>query len=134
MRRLDRSTALKLAAAITLLMSLLQIFVYQLGDLLRGADAVNAAAAANQGPPYVMVLVGFVVSILALVAAYGAWHAQRWGIVLTIVLAAYNELDGLGGMLFAPLLSTRIIAGVGVVLNIFVIVLCLWRERKPVLA
>ncbi len=134
MNRLNRPTALKIAATITLLMSLVQIFVYELSDLIRGAAAVDQVAAANGGPPYIAVLIGFVVSIIGVVAAYGTWRAQKWGIVLAIIVSVFGELDGLGGILFAPLLTTRIMAGVGVVLYLLVVLLCLWRERKPVLA
>ncbi len=91
-------------------------------------------AAANGGPPYIAVLIGFVVSTIGVVAAYGTWRAQKWGIVLAIIVSVFGELDGLGGILFAPLLTTRIMAGVGVVLYLLVVLLCLWRERKPVLA
>ncbi|HEX9440014.1 MAG TPA: hypothetical protein VF909_10040 [Roseiflexaceae bacterium] len=134
MNRLSRPTALKIAAAIILVMSLVEIFVYDLPDLFRGAAAVDQVAAANGGPPYIAVLLIFVVSIVGIVAAYGAWRGQKWGVVLVIIVAVLRELDSLAGFLFAPLLTTRILGGVGVVLCLLVIVLCLWRERKPALA
>ncbi len=134
MNRLSRPTALKIAAAIILVMSLVEIFVYDLPDLFRGAAAVDQVAAANGGPPYIAVLLIFVVSIVGIVAAYGAWRGQKWGVVLVIIVAVLRELDSLAGFLFAPLLTTRILGGIGVVLCLLVIVLCLWRERKPALA
>jgi len=134
MNRLSRPTALKIAAAIILVMSLVEIFVYDLPDLFRGAAAVDQVAAANGGPPYIAVLLIFVVSIVGIVAAYGAWRGQKWGVVLVIIVAVLRELDSLAGFLFAPLLTTRNMAGVGVVLYLLVILLCLWRERKPVMA
>ena len=131
MDRLTRPNALKLAAAIVLLLALLDLFIYELPALMLGQAAVDQIANADGGgPPFFMVLVGSALDVLGITAAYGLWRAQRWGVILAIVISTFNVLSGLAGALFAGDASTRIVAGVGVVLSIIVIVLCLRRERK----
>ena len=130
MNRLSRATALKSAAIIMVLFSIIDIVVFQIPSLIDSEAAVKAAA--NEGPPFFMVILAFTVDIVALVAAYGAWNKQRWGVVLLIVSAALNALPSLGGMIFAPDVTTRIIGGIGLVFAAIVIVLCLWRDRRSV--
>jgi len=132
--RLSRPTALKIAAAIAVVMQLITIFVYTLPDLIRGAAPVDQISGPGGGPPFAIVLFGFVVSIVALVAAYGAWRGQKWGIVLLIIVTVLGTLQGMLGFLGAPQLTTRIVALVGVVLQLVIIALCLWRAPKPAVA
>jgi len=128
MNNLSRSNALKIAAVIVLVLALLDLIVFELPDLMRGMDAVNQAANANQGPPYFIVVLSFVFDILAIPAAYGAWRAERWGVILVIVISAYNVINGVLGALFAPWLAIQIIAAVSVFVYLGVIYLCLRRE------
>lgn len=134
MNRLSRSTALKIAAVMALVLNLIEIVAYDLPDLFRGAAAVNQISDTTGGPPYSAVLLIFVISIVGVVATYGVWRGQKWGIVLLIIVSVLHELDSLAGFLFAPLLTTRIMGGIGLVVHLVVIVFCLWRDRKPVLA
>lgn len=131
MNRLSRANALKIAAALMALLALFDAVFYEIPALLQGQAAVDAAANAAGGPPFFMVITTFTIDIVAIIAAYGAWNAQRWGVVLLIITAILTTLPGLAGTLFAPDLSTRIISGMGTVLGIIVVVLCLWREQKP---
>lgn len=132
MSRLTRSTALKIAAGIVLLLALLDLFVYEIPALMLGQAAVNQVATADGGgPPFFMVLLSSAMDVLGIVTAYGLWRAQRWGMILAIVISAFTVLSGLVAALFAGDVGTRIVAGVGVVLSLMTIVLCLWRERKP---
>lgn len=130
MSQLTRATALRIAAGITAVLSLIEIFVYQLPYLIRGQTAVDLDAAQTGGPPFFLIPIQFALHAIALVAAYGAWRGQRWGVVLLIVLSVLNIIPGLLGALFAPSPGTRIYAVVSVILDILIIVLCLWRERK----
>jgi len=130
MNKLSRSTALKIAAVIVLVLALLDMIVYQIPDLTRGMAAINQAANAEGGPPFFMVILGFAVDVLAIVAAYGTWRAERWGIILVIVISAFNCISGAGAAIFAPWTATRILAAVAVVLSLGVIYLCLRREPK----
>lgn len=129
---MTRSTALKIAAVITLVLALADLVIYALPDLMLGQVAVDQVANGDgSGPPFFIVLLGSAFDILAIVAAYGAWRAQRWGVVLLIVISAFNVLSGSAGTVFAGDATTRIGAAVGVVLSLAAIVFCLWRERVP---
>jgi hypothetical protein len=131
MNRLSRSTALKIAAGIVLALALLDLFVYEMPALMLGQAAVDQVANADgSGPPFFMVLLGSAMDVLAIVTAYGLWRGLRWSVVLAIIISAFNVFSGLGGALFAGDMGTRVLSGVGVVLSIAAVVLCLWRERK----
>ncbi len=133
MNHLTRPIALKIAAVLAVLMSFLDIFVYQLPDLIRGAAPVNQLADTNGGPPFFLVIIGFVIDIIAIIAAYGAWRGQKWGIVLLIIVAVLIALQSGLAFLGAPDLSTRMVALTGAVVEVLVIGLCLWRERRSAL-
>lgn len=75
-------------------------------------------------PPFVMVL-STMVAAVGLVAAWGAWQGQKWGIWLTIALCLVNGLSALPGVLFAPNNFARVSAIIGVAVSIFVIVVLL---------
>jgi hypothetical protein len=132
MTRLSRSTALKIAAGIVLVLALLDLVVYEMPALMLGQAAIDQIANTDgNGPPFFMVLLGSAMDVLAIVTAYGLWRGLRWSVILAIIISAFNTLSGLAGALFAGDSSTRTFAGVGVVLAMVTIVLCLWRERKP---
>lgn len=131
MSRLTRSIALKIAAVITVVFSLIEIFLYQLPDLIRGQAAVDLEAAMNGGPPFFLIPIQFAVHAIALVVAYGAWRGQRWGVILLIIINVLSLIPALLGSLFAPFPATRVYAIFNAIMIIVTIVLCLWRERKP---
>lgn len=131
MNNLTRSNALKIAAGIVLLLALLDLFIYEMPALMLGQAAVDQIANSDaSGPPFFMVLLGSALDILGITAAYGLWRAQRWGVILAIVISAFNVLSGLAGALFAGDTGTRVFAAVGVALSLATIVLCLRRDRK----
>jgi len=126
---LSRSTALKTAAVLVVTLGLFGA-IANIPYLAQGAAAINGA---NE-PPYFVVVVGFAVSILSLIGAYGLWHQQRWGIILTVLLHAVDALLSAPGILFAPTLFTWWASLMTTLLDLIIIVLCFWRERKPVAA
>lgn len=130
MNKLTRSNALKIVAVVVLGLALLDMIVYEIPDLMRGMAAVDQASMIEGGPPFFMVILGFAFDVLAIVAAYGAWQAQRWGIILVIIISAFNSISGVFAAIFAPDGSTRIIGAVAVVLSFGAIYLCLRREPK----
>lgn len=130
MSNLSRSAGLKIAAVVVLMLTLVNLVMFQIPDLMAGMEAVNQVANADQGPPFFMVLFGFVLDILAFVAAYGAWTEQRWGVILLIVISAFNCLMATAGALFLPVVSLRILGVVMVILYLSAIYLCLRREPK----
>ncbi len=123
MKSLSRSTALKIAAVISLLFALWAL-VATLPAVLRGPNATTLA------PPFIIVVITLVLGVVQLVAAYGVWMQQRWGIVLTIITNVLNALAAAPGVLFASTTQLFIEATVGIIVNILVIVLCLWRDRN----
>ncbi len=130
MNKLSRSNGLKIAAVIVLGLALFSIIVYDIPFLTQGMATIDQAANADQGPPFFMVVLGFAVDILSIVAAYGAWRGERWGVILILVVSAFNSINGAFAALFAPWPATRILAGVLIFVNLGVIYLCLRREPK----
>ncbi len=130
MNHISRSTALKTAAVISLLLCLLTI-PGALYFVAQGAAAVNSAPA---GPPYFVEVILFVTSIVGVIAAYGTWKQMRWGITITILINCINLLASGPGLLFAPRPVGLIASLITVLLSLFAIVFCLWRDPKPVLA
>ena len=130
MNNLNRSNALKIAAVIVLVLTLFGMIVYDIPFLTQGMAALDQAANADQGPPFFMVILGFTFDILAIVAAYGAWQAQRWGVILILIVSAFSCINNALAAAFAPWMATRILAGIFVLGYLGVIYLCLRREPK----
>lgn len=93
--------------------------------LASGATEDAQMIAGEQGPPYFLVVITFVLVILGFVAAYGAWRAEKWGIILAIAVSALNILTNLPAVIFAPLLFLRIAAVIGILWCAAIIVLLL---------
>ena len=130
MKSLSRSTALKIAAAISFLISAIAV-VGTLPLLTQGAASVDQR---GDSPPFVVVLISFSVGVVGIVAAYPTWKGQRLGIILTILANLVNGLSAVPGILFAPNPTLTIVASVTVLLSVLIIALCLWPDRKPVVA
>jgi len=130
MNRLSRPTALKIAAALSFLLSVISM-IGSLPLITQGAAAINQSA---DSPPYFVLLLGFVTGVVGVVAAYGAWKSQRWGIILTILVNLVNGIAAAPGLLFAPTPALFAAASVTVVFSVIIIVLCLWRDRSLVIA
>ncbi|MCB0212944.1 MAG: hypothetical protein KDJ52_26615 [Anaerolineae bacterium] len=130
MNQLSRSTGLKIAAVIVLVITLIDMVVYELPDLAGGMAAVDQVSDAVGGPPFFMVILGFAFDVVAIVAAYGAWQAQRWGVVLLIMVSAFNCFSSTAAAIFAPWFATQIFGVVSLILFLSAIVLCLRREPQ----
>lgn len=129
MNCLSRSIALKLAAALSLLLGVYTLILMS-PYLMRGAADVNQA---SDGPPYTVILLACALSFVRFVTAYGTWRNQRWGVVLTLLANALDTLAAVPGIFFAPTIYIWIGAIIDTVLGIVIIVLCLWRDHKAVL-
>lgn len=125
MVRLSRAMAGKIAAGIALVVALFAIVSYDLPGLLGGAEAVPHPFA------YWIILGSFASDMLALVAAYGAWHAQKWGAILLILVNLFWLIQAVSTMLLAPDSASFVLAGVLLILHLVTIALCLWREPVP---
>ena len=126
MKSLSRSTALKIAAVISFLSSAWSI-VGTLPFVAQGAAAIDQS---GEMPPYFILIIGLITGVVGVVAAFGAWKGQRWGIILTILANLVNGLGAAPGILFAPQPGLFVVATVTVVLSVVIVVLCLWRDRK----
>ena len=130
MNRLSRPTALKIAAAITIISFVLG-FILGLPAMLRGPGPNGITA---EGIPFIAILIGNIPSVVGLVAAFGTWKQQRWGIILLIITSVVSGLIASPGILIRPSTAAFVVATIGVIVDIIVIVLCLWRSPKPAVA
>lgn len=124
---MTRSNRTIIAAVILLVISLVEMIMWQIPEIMRGAEVVNQLNSAGEGPPYNWILISFAKNIVALVAAYGLWNSQRWGIILAIVASAWTILANVMVALFGQ----NLIAAAIILLSFVVIFLCLWRENEP---
>ncbi len=123
-----RSTEYSVAAILNLLISLAGIG-FALPVLFQGST--DAAASGDQ-PPFGIIVLSFALAIIGVVASYGVWKMQRWGVVLCIVVNAVNFLSGLPGVFFGPTAFLKIGSVVSCVVNVVIIVLLLRRRNAPV--
>ncbi|MBB4691910.1 hypothetical protein [Paractinoplanes abujensis] len=118
---MTRSTALRLAAVLSVLVAIIGIVAFDLPNLTLGADRAR--------DPFAIVLGSFTSDVVALVAAYGAWRRQKWGAVLLIAVNAFWIVQAVGSLLFDAGAGAMAFASVMLVHHVAVISLCLWRER-----
>ncbi|MFB9447041.1 hypothetical protein Dvina_25060 [Dactylosporangium vinaceum] len=121
MAAMTRSTALKLAAVLSVLVACIGIGLFDLPNLVRGADGSAA--------PFALVVGSFTSDIVALVAAYAAWRGQQWGAVLLILVNAFWIVQAIASLLFDSTTTELVFASAMLVHHIAVVSLCLWRER-----
>lgn len=121
MSTLTRSTALKIAAVLSVIVAVIGIVFYDLPTL-----AAGAAAAEGEFP---LVLGSFATDVLAFVAAYGAWRSQKWGAVLLIVINAFWLVQAVSSLFVDTGTFAVAFAAVMFTHHVVVIALCLWRER-----
>jgi hypothetical protein len=110
-----------------------------LAGLLSLANAVTSLVLASQGaakinhssnqPPYAVVLIEIVVGLIGIVAAYGVFRTQRWGVVVTLVLMVVNVLISLPGIPFGPTVYDKVGSAVGVIVAGAAIYFLLRRDR-----
>ncbi len=130
MKSLSRAMALKIAAVLSVLLGIVSI-VNTLPLIARGATGVVQS---SDSPPYTILMVGLLTGVIGIIAAYGVWNQQRWGIILTLLVNLINGLGAVPGILFAPQPGLRITAVFTVVVTILIVVLCLWRQRNTAVA
>jgi hypothetical protein len=118
---MTRSTALRIAAVLSIVVAVIGITMFDLPNLRLGA--------AGSRDPFALVLGSFTSDVLALVAAYGAWRGQKWGAVLLIVVNTFWLIQAIASLLFDSTAGEMVFASVMLVHHLAVITLCLWRER-----
>lgn len=72
--------------------------------------------------------------LVSLVAGFGLWNLQRWGIILTVIVAALNIVSAAPGMIAAPSLALQVVTVAYVVLSLLIIVLVMLRSERKVAA
>ncbi len=87
----------------------------------------------NNIPPAI-VYSSVVAGVIGLVAAFGLWKARRWGMILTIIVSAFNMLSAAPGLLVAPSPGLRVTAGLYVALSVLIIVLVLLPSARQAYA
>lgn len=124
---MNHSSLFKIAIALFVIQSLFNV-VAALPALLGGPDNQGYAAGIPQG----VIILAALGGVAGLLAAYGAWRGQKWGIWLTIILCVLAILSALPGVLFAPNNAARASAIIGITISIFVIVVLLRRPKAAV--
>ncbi len=130
MKSLSRSTALKIAAILSFLFGV-YVFVGAIPYLAQGANAVDAV---GDAPPYFVIISAFIFALLRIIGAYGVWREQRWGIVVTILANALDTILALPGLFLAGTMELWLSSAIGTAINVVIIVLCLWRDHRPMTA
>jgi peptidoglycan/LPS O-acetylase OafA/YrhL len=121
-----RSRNYTVAAVLAGLLSLANA-VTALVLLPQGADKINHSS--NQ-PPYAVILIEVVVGLLGIVAAYGVFRTQRWGVILTLVLMVINVLTSVPGIPFGPTTLDKVSSVLGLLVAAVVIYLLLRRDTR----
>jgi hypothetical protein len=123
---MSRSRNYVVAAALAGVLSLANTIV-ALVLLPQGSSKINHSS--NQ-PPYAVILVEVVIGLLGIVAAYGVYRTQRWGVILTLVLMVINVLISLPGIPFGPTAFDKVSSAVALVVSAAVIYFLLRRETR----
>lgn len=123
---MSRSRNYTIAAVLAGLLSLANTIV-ALALLPQGSNKINHSS--NQ-PPYAVILIEVVIGLIGIVAAYGVFRTQRWGVILTLVLMVINVLVSLPGIPFGPTTFDKIGSVLGVIVAAAVIYFLLRRDTR----
>jgi hypothetical protein len=111
------------------------MLLYSLVGVARSIPALTPGAPAPSvdTPPIALTVLSFTLAVLGIVTAYGVWRMQKWGVILTIVVAALGILITLPTIMFEsqPL---RAVAILGVVWSAVIVVLLLRPAPTTALA
>ena len=121
MNKLSRSTGLKIAAVLLWTMAIV-------GIIAVGIPVVTGARADFEGAAFGVAIFSFAVDSITILVAYGVWRAERWGVILAIIISAFNALLNTMGAIGDPNMWLRVMAGSFVFAAIAVIYLCLRRD------
>jgi hypothetical protein len=123
---MSRSRNYTIAAVLAGVLSLANAII-ALAVLPQGADKINHSS--NQ-PPYVVLVVEVIIGLIGLVAAYGVFRTQRWGVVLTLVLMVINVIASLPGIPFGPTVFDKVSSALGLAVAAAAIYFLLRRDTR----
>lgn len=123
---MSRSRNYTIAAALAGLLSLVNTIV-ALVLLPQGSDKIDHSS--NQ-PPYAVLLVEVVIGLIGMVAAYGVFRTQRWGVIVTLVLMVVNVLISVPGIPFGPTALDKVSSAAALLVSAAVIFLLLRRDTR----
>ena len=109
----------RVAAVVSVLVALFAFAAYDIPTLIDGADA--------SGDPYWIVIGSFASDVVALVAAYGAWRRQLWGVVLLVAVNVYWILQAITTLFDDATNSDIVFSLVMLVAHLAVLWCCLGR-------
>lgn len=73
--------------------------------------------------PAAILVSGYVLAALKVVAAVGLWKCRRWAAILGFVAVLLDALTAIPGVFFAPTPTLRVIVGIGLFLSLAILVL-----------
>jgi uncharacterized membrane protein (DUF2068 family) len=85
---------------------------------------------ANDDVPTAAIVVGIILGLVGLPAAYGLWRCRKWAMIATIVVAALNFLSSVPGVAFGPNTTAIVVSIIGAVVSAATIVLVLTRDAR----
>ena len=84
----------------------------------------------SEGIPASVIYLGVVLGVLGLIGAAGLWMLRRWGLWITVVVAAVNILSAAPGLVFAPSAALFVLALITVVGFAAVLVLAVLPDSR----
>lgn len=127
---MSRSRNFVIAAVLAAGLSLANV-ITALVLLPQGSDKVNSSS--NQ-PPYVVVMIEVLIGAIGLVAAYGVFRRQRWGVLITLAIMILNVVLSLAGIPLGATVLDKVSSVIGLVVAATVIWLLLRRDARVALA
>ena len=92
--------------------------------------AVPLIPGANDDVPTAAIIVGIILGLVGLPAAYGLWRCRRWAMIATIVISAVNFLSSVPGVAFGPNTVAIVMSIIAAVVSAATIVLVLMRDAR----
>ncbi|HEY8602316.1 MAG TPA: hypothetical protein VIL85_28090 [Thermomicrobiales bacterium] len=73
--------------------------------------------------PAAILVSGYVLAALKVVAAVGLWRPRKWAAILGFVAVLLDALTAIPGVFFAPTPILRVIVGIGLLLSLAILAL-----------
>lgn len=77
----------------------------------------------GEGIPAAILVSGYALAALKIIAGVGLWGRRRWAAILGFVAVLLDALTAIPGVFFAPTPILRVIVGIGLLLSLAILVL-----------